>query len=411
MTYEAGYDYEIDYPSSTVIQILNPGDSILLTTTLSTQIWFTDGPHYVLVYADDANVIEERLETNNIASVAINFIDLGTKDVFASNASLNPEVAAAGDNLDLDYLLNNGGTASLSTSATAIYFSDDAVFDANTDDLLLTGNPSSTISAGSSIPIMESGLGIPSDAADGQYYLFIVVDYLDNISESDETNNVLMVPLRVVQPGALDLRISSASLVSPVTTSGANVLLNFTLKNSGIGAIASSSTGIYFSVDNSLDGIDQLLSSYLQPAAFNPSESFNEQGYTLTLPAGLIDGNYFLLIKADNTDIVDEFDEANNITVVPFIINSVLAVEKNQQSFSSVLCYPNPVKDQVTFEVDETNLTDEKTLTLFNALGEKVLEKFIPSSKFQLNISTIVPGIYTYSISGRSEKGKLVIVR
>ncbi|MES2882064.1 MAG: hypothetical protein V4676_07945, partial [Bacteroidota bacterium] len=41
----------------------------------------------------------------------------------------------------------------------------------------------------------------------------------------------------------------------------------------------------------------------------------------------LVDGNYYLILKADDAEEVTEYYENNNLTVVPFIVGNPLAVE------------------------------------------------------------------------------------
>jgi hypothetical protein len=48
---------------------------------------------------------------------------------------------------------------------------------------------------------MTGALTIPPDTPSGDYYLGVVIDPENRVAESDETNNIQFVPLRVVAPG------------------------------------------------------------------------------------------------------------------------------------------------------------------------------------------------------------------
>jgi hypothetical protein len=218
-------------------------------------------------------------------------------------------------------------------------------------------------------------------------------------------------PIRIVAPGALDLRISSALLSSSIAPSGATTTIDFTLKNSGLGSISISATGIYFSIDNILDASDILLSSNDQSVVLNAGEQIAEQNYSLILPVTLLDGNYFILINADNTNLVDEFDEINNTLALAIKIDNTLSSKEATNTSFSFHCYPNPAKDQITIESSGIFYADKNTLQLFNSLGEKVMETIIDSPKIELTITSLIPGIYAYSISGTNQKGKIIIIK
>jgi hypothetical protein len=81
---------------------------------------------------------------------------------------------------------------------------------------------------------------------------------------------------------------------------------------------------------------------------------------------------------------------------------------------SKVKLYPNPANESVTveYEIDEAC---NKTLSLFNAYGQRIIEYLLAAnrSNYIFNTSRLAPGIYSYKVTCNNnsiENGKLVII-
>lgn len=81
------------------------------------------------------------------------------------------------------------------------------------------------------------------------------------------------------------------------------------------GAIAYTSTvGYYLSADAVLDAADQLLGN--SPGHLLLPRQSAPRYATMTVPAGMASGNYYILFAADYLNQVNESNEMNNVTVV-----------------------------------------------------------------------------------------------
>jgi len=84
-----------------------------------------------------------------------------------------------------------------------------------------------------------------------------------------------------------------------------------------------------------------------------------------------------------------------------------------QQVFTISSLYPNPVKDQVTIEI-QSKIADEIQLNLYNILGAEV-KKWEPnhlrqgSQKIKLDLSLFKSGVYILRISGAGQVSSQVI--
>jgi hypothetical protein len=77
----------------------------------------------------------------------------------------------------------------------------------------------------------------------------------------------------------------------------------------------------------------------------------------------------------------------------------------------TVNVYPNPAKDDVTFEVQNAELNNY-TLQIFNSIGSSVLQRNISNNKITIQKGSLPAGIYFYQVShpqGITGIGKLIM--
>ena len=108
-----------------------------------------------------------------------------------------------------------------------------------------------------------------------------------------------------------DLTVSEVSVEPAETFPGGGVTVDARLEN--IGSVESDDVqiGYYLSVDHALDDSDTLLNDD-QISDLEPGES-EPESETLTLPADLSPGDYYLLVFVDATQILNEVREDNNV--------------------------------------------------------------------------------------------------
>src|SRR6185436_8416472 len=106
--------------------------------------------------------------------------------------------------------------------------------------------------------------------------------------------------------------------------SGGTIPLSDTTSNIGGGAAGASSTAFYFSTNATLDAGDVQLASRSVPA-LDPGQT-NTGAVMVTLPAGLAQGTYFIIARADAAGAVAEFQEGNNTRATSLLIGADLSV-------------------------------------------------------------------------------------
>lgn len=98
-------------------------------------------------------------------------------------------------------------------------------------------------------------LTIPSGTASGLYYIIAKADGGGAVVETQETNNMRAISIRI---GA-DLAVSYASLLTSTIQAGSTASVSTTVVNQGTGLAAPSTLRFYLSLDGTLSATDLLI--------------------------------------------------------------------------------------------------------------------------------------------------------
>ena len=149
---------------------------------------------------------------------------------------------------------------------------------------------------------------VPSELAAGSYYILGFADADQDESESSETNNTFLRPLRI----GPDLEVTVLT-VPQSAAPGAVISVSSTVENQGGGGAGAFAVTFYLSTNYSFDPSDTLLPgsrTVLSLAAGAASAG----AANVTIPADTPIGTYQLFAKADGLDQVAESLENNNTT-------------------------------------------------------------------------------------------------
>lgn len=114
---------------------------------------------------------------------------------------------AAGSTLDLATTVRNAGTLPAGAHDVSHFLSVDAILDAS--DVYLGRANIAGLNPGQTSSPARPGVRVPAYVTPGNYFLGAVADFDGQVSESNETNNVRVVPVQVTAPAcalALELR-------------------------------------------------------------------------------------------------------------------------------------------------------------------------------------------------------------
>lgn len=200
--------------------------------------------------------------------------------------------------------VRNQGSVAAEASSTVFFLSGNALLDGG--DVRLGERAVPALAPGASSAGSVT-LTLPGGLAAGAWYLIAKADGDDGLVETLETNNTASRTL-VVGP---DLQVSAAT-VPASGGAGHALVVTETTRNAGAGAAAASSTSFFLSTDNTFDASDVALGTRAV-AALAPGAS-STAATTLTLPATLATGTYYVFIRADAAGAVAEAYENNNLT-------------------------------------------------------------------------------------------------
>ena len=171
------------------------------------------------------------------------------------------------------------------------------------------------------IPFTDMALQIPSDTAYGPYYLFLMVDAGEVVSETNEEDNVRTAAdfLEIGASNKADLAVDALSINAEAGTSLSqgvdNLNYQLSIRNQGNAAATAFKFSAYLSLDPVLDDSDFLITGNDSTTIFSlepdGTRSF-VRAYPLPEADLLPDGDYYLIARVDSGESVDESDESNN---------------------------------------------------------------------------------------------------
>jgi subtilase family serine protease len=303
-------------------------NSSLKFATLTIPANTLPGQWHILFVADEYDNVAESDETNNVKYKEVDVIthpDLRPVNAIASTSG----PVSDGSSVSASCKIQNLGSTDATMSTVGFYFSANPTLDGSEVLLgsaplaILAGNTTSgTMSATFTIP--PGTIIIPPGTTTGTYYILFVADKDNVADESDETNNVESWSIAVNGSGLqADLLPISMVLASTTVNAGSTVAASCKIRNKDLGYAGSiSRVGFYLSVDQTLDGGDELLGHWRVENLAGKTSSYPKTP-DLAIPFITPSGSYYILWVADMDDDVAESDETNNVRSTAITINNI----------------------------------------------------------------------------------------
>jgi hypothetical protein len=236
-----------------------------------------------------------------------------TDPLFSNNSP------CAGDAINVLYNIENIGSSNAGTSSVKYYLSSNNTFSA--DDVLLGSTSVNSINSGASASYSKN-LNIPAGTSAGPWYILIIADANDDISEGSngEANNLFTNSIQVNNcSGSADLVIHYNSSTPTTITPGALVRVNYTMQNLGTVAASPIHIGIYISADNVFDPHnDEFLNDWVK-GSLNANETSTDI-LNFTVPNCYSCGSFYVFLVIDYDNVVNETNNNNNSDYFPIQI-------------------------------------------------------------------------------------------
>jgi len=220
--------------------------------------------------------------------------------------------------------IKNSGTSAIPASLTgfAINLSINSATTYNGNQIFLWGTTVYSAIGVNQTLTLTGNITIPCGYATGTKYIITAVDALNQIAESDETDNnyvalsslVLTLPELVPTP-------SSFSLTSTSIAAGGTTTANFGVTNWGGTAATSFNVGFYLSPSTTLSTSAPYLNGFpiSSLASCTPISSLSK---TLTIPSNTCSGTYYLFMWVDDNLSISESDESDNFSYIPITVTA-----------------------------------------------------------------------------------------
>ncbi|MFH0926343.1 MAG: CARDB domain-containing protein [bacterium] len=214
-------------------------------------------------------------------------------------------LCGAGKTISFSDTIKNQGGSDVGSSTSKFYLSTNRTLEATV--IYLGQRTVPALTAGTSNTVSTS-LTVPAGTATRAYYLIAKTDGDNSVSETNEANNITTGTLVTIGPDIYSLTMSApntAKLGESITVS------DTTTNNGGGDAKISSKTYFYLSANKTWETTDIYLGQRSIPAL--AAGVNNTDSIVLTIPTGIVAGNYYLMVKVDGDNNVYETKEGNNI--------------------------------------------------------------------------------------------------
>jgi subtilase family serine protease len=329
-TTAASLNYLVCYVDSAIVETVTVNSLEAGNTMTAAFSWKAEpGSHTIKAIADSSSMVNETNETNNTKTYTIT---TRTADLIVQSITWTPSNPSRGDAVTISIVIKNQGNAVSRLTNINLYIDGNS---RGTQDIPAI-NPSGTVTNTYSWFAMV-----------GQHPLKAVVDEMNNVKESNETNNERTVTFSTAAPDLIIEKI----VWSPLNISkNDTVSVNATVKNQGSGTADSCQMAYY---------IDNELKSTLEVIALQAGASVNITFNWTALP-----DKHEIKAVIDYYKNVTEIDENNNektaslVTLIPDLTVTGITWSPTDAA----------VGDTVTFTVRIKNLGGGKSELVHSAI-------------------------------------------
>ncbi len=276
----------------------------------------TEGNYYIILKTDNENVITEIDEENNINFVEI-FVNIPVCDLTVNNFILENSDIFIGSDINFSFEVQNNGDLSSSETNMVYYLSEDN--NISSEDIILSNENLAIVNGESSLEF-NNNFNISDAISAGDYYLIISIDPIQFVQEANETNNIfsVLISINTTEP---DLLIQNLSTNNNTVNINENILINYEIVNQGNTNAENFTTSIYLSEDENLEeNLDIILLSQ-ETDILNEQDTSFYNDIEITIPNGTVEGDYYIILKTDNENIIIESDEENNLSFYEIFVN------------------------------------------------------------------------------------------
>ena len=265
-------------------------------------------------------------------------------DIVIENVTLSEEFISPGEIFTLTYTVTNAGDEAITASyLEGVYLSDDPI-PSEFDIVVAVEQHEEDLAPGQSlVPDVTVFTDLPA-IAPGTWYLIVAGDEGGDVAESDETNNLAVLPFTYTNaPDGPDIVIENATLSEEFISPGEPFTLSYTVTNAGGETITDSYLeGVYLSDDPIPSEFDIVVAVEQHDDDLAPGQSLVPDVTVFTDLPAIAPGTWYLIVAGDEGGDILEWDETNNLAVLPFTYTTApdgqdIVIENLAASKSSIV--------------------------------------------------------------------------
>jgi subtilase family serine protease len=323
------YDAQDRYLGQINNGYLSGGQSKSFSQSVTIPTNLPPGRYYLLAVADRNNYVSEQDDPDNLNGnnkAVGNAISITVGADVAMQTISGPTDSFTGASIDLSGSVQNVGSGRTSYYVYVDYYlSTDQAYDSQ--DRYLGRINAGYLSAAQSQDFTQS-VKIPANLTPGSYYLLAVADSNNYVLEQDDPDNLNGNNKAVGNAISISVGadVAMASISGPSSAvAGSSISLNGSVKNVGSGETSYYTyVQYYLSTDQTYDSQDRYLgqinNGYL---VAGENKSFSQ---SVTVPANLTPGDYYLLAIADRNNYVIEQDDPDNLNANNKAVGNIVTV-------------------------------------------------------------------------------------
>lgn len=283
----------------------------------------TSGKYYYRFDLDFTDQIQEENEGNNTLTDSLFMLpapptppDTTAPDL-AALPLVVPDTAIAGESISISYSVQNIGNEAIQNQSWQdyLYLSDTSILTPEAS-LLKVVNKNQSLNPGGTYT-GQVNISLAPLLEGGTYYLFAVVDYLQEVSgDTLRGNNIVSKTLIVEGYPPVDLDVTAANVSVGNIGSGQSLQVEWLVKNQGPVSTPALfwEDAVFLSSDPVWDPADMELGTQVRFGALSAGDTYFAES-DISIPNGL-SGPYYLIAVADKEGINPDFDTTNNFRVV-----------------------------------------------------------------------------------------------
>ncbi|MCK4661300.1 MAG: T9SS type A sorting domain-containing protein [Bacteroidales bacterium] len=367
------------------------------------------GIYYVTYIIDYLEQVAESDETDNAWYFSSPQVTISSGQPNLTQVSGNASLTVNGTTVDLSLTVINDGNASAGSSELAYYLCDTTF----TTEYLIGTDYVTSLSPGvtSNESIYVDVATISPTIPAGIYYVIYIIDHLEQVAESDETDNAwyFSSPQVIISGDQPNLMLyTGTGSENTCTYNSTTQVLDVTnsVGNDGDANAGGFRTGWYLSENTTLTTDDYLIATATQNSLLSLYYVNISVSVDFNYISGIPSGTYYVGVYIDDLDAISESNEADNAAYFTPPFNIITGIDEELSHLPDKITlyqnYPNPfiIVTNITFSIQQKT---HVTLNIYNITGQ-LIHTLINQNKepgtylVKWNASNVPSGIYFYRL-------------